>query len=91
MKKTIKIVITGSVPALSFNNFIKENADKLGVRGFIRMLEDKRIEIFIEGNLDEIAQMSSICKKGSKHSLIRNVEEKEEKYQGFTEFKILNF
>lgn len=89
MKKSVRLFITGSVQPVFFNSFIKENADKLRVKGFVRGMEDGRIEIFIEGNIDNVNQMIPICKRGPEHSMIRNVEEREAHFQGFGEFKIL--
>lgn len=89
MKKSKRIFITGNVQPVLFNAYIKENADNLGIRGFVRTLEDKRIEIFIEGHIDAVEKMTAICKRGSEHSMIRNVEERDSNFQGFGEFKIL--
>lgn len=89
MKKSMRYFIQGSVQPVFFNKFIKDNADQLGVKGFIRVLEDSRIEIFIEGDIDAVNKMTPICKRGPEHSMIRNVEEKIERFQGFTEFKVL--
>ncbi len=89
MKKTIRLYLTGSVQSLFFRNFIKENADKHKVKGFIRTLEDGRIEIWLEGDIENVDAMIPICKRGPQHSNIRNVEEKTEHFQDFKEFKIM--
>jgi acylphosphatase len=89
MKKAIKLTLTGTVQAIFFRQFVKDNADKNNVKGFVRNLEDGRIEIFLEGNLDDVEEVANICKNGPKHSNIRNVEEKDERFQSFTEFQIL--
>ena len=91
MKKSIRITISGSIQPVFFNRFIKENADKLQVKGFVRNAGDGKAEIFLEGNSDSVDALIPICKKGPQHALIRNTEEKEERYQGFTEFKVMNF
>ena len=91
MKKSIRITINGSIQPVFFNRFIKENADKLGVKGFVRNAGDGKAEVFLEGNPDSVNEMIPICKKGPQHALIRNAEEKEEKFQDFKEFKIMNF
>jgi len=91
MKKSIRITIQGSMQPVFFNIFIKENADKLGVKGFVRNKEDGQVEIFIEGNMNEVNQMILTCKTGPQHVMIRNVNEKEEKYQGFKDFRIMDF
>ncbi len=89
MKKSIRLFITGSVQSMFFEQFILENAKKLDVRGYFRKLEDGRIELFLEGDNENVDAMSSIAKRGSQHTQIRNVEEKPASFQGFKEFKSL--
>ncbi len=89
MKKSKRITLTGSVQGIFFEQFIKNNADKIGIRGYIRKLEDGRAEIFIEGDIDKVDEMTEICKRGARYSQIRHSEEKLEKFQGFKEFKII--
>jgi len=91
MKKAIRLYITGSLQSLFYRQFIKEHADKYNVKGFLRNREDGRVEIFLEGVPDAVNTMIAVCKRGPKHAIIRNVEEKEERLQDFTEFKILRF
>ncbi len=91
MKKSVRFFITGSIQPIFFNRFIKDNADDLDVRGFVRKLEDGRMEIFVEGDSEAVAKMSEICRKGSPHSFIRNVEEKDERFQDLKDFRIISF
>lgn len=91
MKKSVRVLITGSVQGIFFRQFIKSNADKNSVKGYVRNLEDGRVEVFIEGNPDNVDNMISICKRGPQHAQIRNVDLKDEKFQDFKEFKILRF
>ena len=90
MKKSIRVYVTGTVQGVTFRNFVKNNADELGLFGFTRNLEDGRVEVFLEGNVEEVNKMVELCKQGPKHSQIRNVEVKEEKFQGFKTFKVLH-
>ena len=87
----MRFFITGSVQPLFFNQFIKENADRLGIKGFVRKMDDGRVEIFIEGSSGAIEKMVPLCRRGPQHSIIRKVEEKEEKFQDFKDFKIFKF
>jgi len=91
MKKSVRLFITGSVQGVFFRQFVKDNAVKNNVRGFVRNLENGKVEIFLEGDGESVDSMAEICKRGSPHSQIRNVETKEEKFQDFKEFKVLNF
>tara|TARA_Y100000310_G_scaffold343783_1_gene452999 strand:+ start:66 stop:341 length:276 start_codon:yes stop_codon:yes gene_type:complete len=89
MKKSTRLYLSGSVQGVFFRQFIKENADKRSVKGYVRNLESGNVEIFLEGNSEDVDSLIAICKRGPQHSQIRNVEEKEEKFQDFKEFKIL--
>ena len=91
MKKSIRLHITGSLQSLFYRQFIKNNAEEHNVKGFLRHLEDGRIEIFLEGDNENVDAMVALCKKGPKYATIRNVQEKEEKFQDFKDFKILRF
>ncbi|MEK6792511.1 MAG: acylphosphatase [Nanoarchaeota archaeon] len=91
MKKSVRVIIQGAIQPVFFNRFVKENADKLGVRGFVRNTGDGRVEVFIEGNMNEVNSMIEVCKKGPQHALIRNTEEREERFQGFRDFRVMDF
>lgn len=89
MKKSVRLFISGTVQGVFFRRFVKDNADKNDVRGFVRNLEDGRLEIFLEGDREKVDNMTSICRRGPAHSNLRKIEEKEEKFQDFKEFKIM--
>ena len=91
MKKSIRLYLTGSVQSLFFRQFVKEHAERNNVKGYLRKLEDGRMEIFLEGESISVDSMIEICKKGPKYSNIRDFEIKEEKLQDFKEFKIIKF
>ncbi len=90
MKKSVRLYINGTVQGVFFRMFVKENAERYNVKGFVRNLEDGRIEVFLEGNSDEVNKMIELCKKGPKHTQIRNVEIKPERFQDFKVFKVLH-
>ena len=90
MKKSVRLYIDGTVQGVFFRQFIKENAERYNVKGFVRNLEDGRIEVFLEGNIDEVKKMMEICQKGPRHSIIKKVDIKPERFQDFKTFKILH-
>ena len=90
MKKAIRLYISGTVQGLFFRGHIKQNAEKLNVKGFVRNLDDGRVEVFLEGNPEEVKKMILICKKGPRHAIIKKVEEKSERFQEFRTFKVLH-
>lgn len=86
--KTLKIKISGSVQGVSFRNFLKESAENLNLRGFVRNLEDGRVETVAEGRDENVNEFLSKCKSGPPHSDIKDVDIEEIKHQGFIGFKI---
>lgn len=91
MIKAVRLIISGSVQGIYFRQFVKDSAEQHKVRGFVRNLGDGKVEAFLEGDQDAVQAVVSLCKQGPKHAQIRNVEEKDEKFQDFKEFKILKF
>jgi len=90
MKKSVRLYISGIVQGVFFRAFVKEKAELYNVKGFTRNLEDGRVEVFLEGNINDVNKLIELCKKGPKHSKITGVEIKPEKFQGFKNFKILH-
>jgi acylphosphatase len=90
MKKSVRLYIEGTVQGVFFRNFVKENAEKNNLKGFTRNLEDGRVEVFLEGDSENVVKMVELCKKGPKHSMIRKVQIKSESFQGLKNFKILH-
>ncbi len=89
MKKSVRVFIQGTVQGLFFRDFVKQNAERLGVKGFVRNLEDGRVEAFFEADVDAVNAITEICRKGPQHASIRKLDVLDEKYQGFKDFKVV--
>ena len=86
--KTLKLYISGTVQGVFFRKFIENKANELKVRGFVRNLDDGRVEVVIEGEDRNVNYMLEICKRGDLHTKIEDVEIQEIKHQGFKNFRI---
>ncbi|MBR9704391.1 acylphosphatase [Candidatus Pacearchaeota archaeon] len=87
--KTLRIFISGTVQGMIFRKYLEEQAKEIGIRGFVRQMEDGRVEILAEGIDDRVTKMLELCKRGTVHAHVRNVEVENFNHQGFKEFKIL--
>ena len=72
--KTAHIFISGFVQGVGFRQFIKNNADKLELTGFVGNLPDGRVEAVFSGSKEKIEEMIKVCKKGPFLSEVENVE-----------------
>jgi acylphosphatase len=92
MKRAVRVYYRGIVQGIFLRQFMKENADQRGIKGFARNLEDGRVEAWFQGEAENVQDMIEVCKVGPRHSQIKNVEIKEEKWHDdFKEFKVLSF
>lgn len=90
MKKSVRLYIDGTVQGVFFRMFVKENAERYNVKGFVRNLESGKVEVFLEGDVNNVNKVIELCEKGPKHSQIRNVQIKPERFQNFKQFKVLH-
>jgi len=90
MKKAVKILISGTVQGVFFRNFIKSQADKVHLNGFVRNLDGGKVEIFVEGEIDDVDVFCGVCKTGPKHAVIKNIKISEAPFQDFKGFKVLH-
>ncbi len=92
MKSRAKITIIGTVQGIFFRNFVKDEADKIGLKGFVRNLEGGNIEVVVEGDDEDIKPFIEKIKEGPKHAIIKDVRVEEKNWIGdFQDFRVLRF
>jgi acylphosphatase len=87
LKTARKYLIRGRVQGVGFRYFVERAADSLGVRGYVRNLEDGRVEVYAVGLPDQLSEFAGMLWKGPRMADVRGVDEDEapvEKVQGFT-------
>lgn len=87
--KTLRIFITGTVQGVFFRRFVKDNADNLEIKGYVRNLSDGRLEAVIEGKDENVNELIKVIKAGPPHATVKNIDKQDLNNQGFKEFKIL--
>lgn len=87
--KRVRVLISGKVQGVYFRAYTKDEADRLGLKGWVRNLPDGRVEALFEGEESLVEKMIKWCHKGSPYSVVTNVEVIEEPYRGeFQDFQI---
>jgi len=87
--KTIKILISGLVQGVSFRAFIKERAENLGLRGYVKNLDNGKVEIVVEGESNEVNKLIELCKQGPRESRVKSINIEKIQEQGFENFRII--
>ena len=89
MKKAVKVEIFGTVQGVFLRGSIKDMADSLNIKGYVRNKEDGSVEAWFEGNGPDVDKMIEQCKEGPEHAVIKKMDIIEENFQDLKEFKIL--
>ncbi|MDG6218388.1 MAG: acylphosphatase [Candidatus Thermoplasmatota archaeon] len=76
-KKTVHVYIKGKVQGVFFRANTKEQAEKLGIHGWVRNLNDGRVEAVFEGEADAVEALISWCQKGPPLSHVQEVTTQE--------------
>ena len=78
--------VQGRVQGVGFRYFVKQNADALGLRGFVRNEDDGGVLVYVLGDAEAVNRMAGAVRTGPRFSEVRGVEEKEAaplKYNSF--------
>lgn len=73
-KKKAQVFISGFVQGVGFRQFVKKNALQIGINGWVRNLEDGRVETVLQGEIEEIEEMIQLCRKGPFLSEVKAVD-----------------
>jgi len=68
------VFVLGFVQGVGYRQFIKNNAKKLNLKGWVTNLSDGRVEAVFQGSKEEIEQMIRACQKGPFFSEIKSVD-----------------
>ncbi len=88
--KTVKAILSGIVQGVFFRRFVKENAEKLGIKGFVRNLEEGKLEIVAEGKDEDVNKLLKMCTEGPSNADVKDFKIEEMSHQGFDSFKRLS-
>lgn len=85
-----KIIISGIVQHVFFRDFVKKNADKLHVKGYVKNLKNGEVEAVFENDEKTIEKMINLCKKGPRKARVEKITEIEVPAKPYQEFSILS-
>jgi len=83
------LLISGRVQGVAFRYYTVNNAQNLGIKGWVRNCWDNRVEIVAEGKEDKVKELIDWCYQGPRSAIVEKVDLKWEKYRGeFNSFAI---
>jgi len=82
------VLFYGRVQGVFFRAFTKENANKLGVRGWVRNLPDGSVEAVFEGTEEAVKKLIYACRYEHPHARVDDVKVEYGEPEGYRDFKI---
>jgi len=86
---TVNLIIKGKVQGVYYRLAAKEEADKLGITGWVKYIAGGRVEIMATGNEETIQQFIQWCYKGSEKAEVTGVIVTPLTEQKFDEFSVI--
>jgi acylphosphatase len=81
-------LVRGRVQGVGYRDYAQRIASTLGVTGYVRNLDDGRVEVYAAGSPDKLSDLAAALRKGPYMSDVRGVEEQEAAVQHYSDFQI---
>ena len=72
-KKTVHVYVEGKVQGVWFRASTKQEAERLGLTGWVRNMRDGRVEAMMEGRSEKVDEMIKWCHSGPPLSSVNKV------------------
>ena len=85
----VHVLVSGLVQGVFFRQKTKQQAESRGVTGWVRNLDDGKVEAVFEGEENHVAALVDFCRKGPQGAMVTNVDVCSEEFLGeFTDFRV---
>lgn len=87
--KRVHVHVSGKVQGVFYRESTREEAERLGLFGWVKNLPDGRVEAVFEGETSAVDEMLRWCEHDPGHASVESVEATEEEVRGETRFEVL--
>ena len=86
----LRLFVTGRVQGVFFRQSLKAKSIQNNIFGWVKNLQDGRVECLLEGNEKNISVLVKWANSGPANAIVENVEVHNEKFDNeFTKFDVL--
>ena len=80
--------VRGRVQGVGFRYFAQRSAASVGVTGYVRNLDDGRVEVYAAGTEAQLSELAGLLHKGPRWADVRGVDEQEAPVHEYGSFEI---
>jgi acylphosphatase len=88
MTARMHVFVTGTVQGVAYRASTREAARERGVNGWVRNLDDGRVEAVFEGDEETVEAMVEWCETGSSAAQVESVRTEREDPEGLDGFEV---
>ena len=81
-EERVHVTVSGRVQGVSFRDATRQEAERMGLKGWVRNTQDGRVEAAFEGDPDAVNQMVEWCKSGPSSADVEDVSTEREAPSG---------
>jgi acylphosphatase len=84
----VHVYVSGQVQGVNFRGATQEEAERLGLNGWVRNLQDGRVEAVFEGDPETVRKMIDWCESGPSSADVDDVTVEQEEPAGESGFEV---
>lgn len=83
------LIIKGRVQGVSYRNWTRRTANEIGIKGWVKNLDNGDVEAVFEGPVDDVNKLIEACYNGPEMARVDFIEKKMLELNHFNDFKVL--
>lgn len=88
-RTAVSLLISGDVQGVGFRYWTRTTANHLGLHGWVRNLEDGRVEAWVEGDAARVESLVEAAHRGPRSAVVSEVSRTAREPKGISGFTIL--
>ncbi len=81
-------LVRGRVQGVGYRFYAQRVATMLGLTGYVRNLDDGRVEVYAAGPADKLSDLAGALRKGPRLADVRGVDEHEAALHSYSSFQV---
>jgi acylphosphatase len=82
------VLVSGQVQGVFFRDSTRQEAERLGLSGWVRNTQDGRVEAIFEGESGAVRKMVEWCESGPSSADVEDVSVEQETPEGLSGFEV---
>ncbi|MGM0375503.1 MAG: acylphosphatase [Bacteroidota bacterium] len=89
--KRVRVIIDGRVQGVGFRYFVLENAQRYGIKGYVKNMPGGSVEVDAEGEREQLGQFLNVCRQGPPAARVDRFSVDDLPVFGYSRFRIRHF